>query len=438
MNVWDKALTILKKNLSVPTYETWFKPVELKAETGETVILKVPSEFAKEWLETKYLSLIKSALTEIRKKPTNVEIVIEEKEQKTAPPPKITVGDVTLNKNYTFENFVVGNGNRLAYAASYAIAKNPGKTYNPLYIYGGVGLGKTHLLQAIAHYIVKNFPNLKIIYTTTEKFTNEVIYAIQNARDNRRLIDQFHRQYRTVDVLLIDDVQFLAGKERTQEEFFHTFNTLHDAGKQVVLTSDCPPKEIATLQERLTTRFEWGLVADIQAPDFETRVAILKKKAEIEEINISDEVLFYIAKHIYSNIRELEGALVRIVATASLANEEITFDFTKRTLSDIIHPTKDPITTKKIKKVVAEYFNIPEKSLIEKRRSQNIAMPRQIAMFLSRELTDSSLPQIGKEFGGRDHTTVMHACAKIKNELQKQETMQALINEIKKRLNDVN
>ena len=438
MNTWDKALTILKKNLSVPTYETWFKPVELKAETGETVILKVPSEFAKEWLETKYLSLIKSALTEIRKKPTNVEIVIEEKEQKTSPPPKITVGDVTLNKNYTFENFVVGNSNRLAYAASYAIAKNPGKTYNPLYIYGGVGLGKTHLLQAIAHYIVKNFPNLKIIYTTTEKFTNEVIYAIQNARDNRRLIDQFHRQYRTVDVLLIDDVQFLAGKERTQEEFFHTFNTLHDAGKQVVLTSDCPPKEIATLQERLTTRFEWGLVADIQPPDFETRVAILKKKAEIEEINISDEVLFYIAKHIYSNIRELEGALVRIVATASLANEEITFDFTKRTLSDIIHPTKDPITTKKIKKVVADYFNIPEKSLIEKRRSQNIAMPRQIAMFLSRELTDSSLPQIGKEFGGRDHTTVMHACAKIKNELQKQETMQALIDEIKKRLNDVN
>ena len=438
MNVWDKALTILKKNLSVPTYETWFKPVELKAETGETVILKVPSEFAKEWLETKYLSLIKSALTEIRNKATNVEIIIEESEQKTSPPPKITVGDVTLNKNYTFENFVVGNGNRLAYAASYAIAKNPGKTYNPLYIYGGVGLGKTHLLQAIAHYIVKNFPNLKIIYTTTAKFTNEVIYAIQNARDNRRLIDQFHRQYRTVDVLLIDDVQFLAGKERTQEEFFHTFNTLHDAGKQVVLTSDCPPKEIATLQERLTTRFEWGLVADVQPPDFETRVAILKKKAEMEEINISDEVLFYIAKHIYSNIRELEGALVRIVATASLANEEITFDFVKRTLSDIIHPAKDPITIKKIKKVVANYFNIPEKSLIEKRRSQNIAMPRQIAMFLSRELTDSSLPQIGKEFGGRDHTTVMHACAKIKNELQKQETMQALIGEIKKRLNDVN
>jgi chromosomal replication initiator protein len=437
MNVWDKALGILKDSLSVPTYETWFKPVELATETEETVILKVPSEFAKEWLETKYLSLIESALSEARKKPTKAEFVIGEK-KKIQPAPKITVGDVTLNKNYTFENFVVGNSNRLAYAASIAIAKNPGKTYNPLYIYGGVGLGKTHLLQAIAHYIVKNFPDLKIIYTTTEKFTNEVIYAIQNAQSNRRLIDQFHRQYRTVDVLLIDDVQFLAGKERTQEEFFHTFNTLHDAGKQIVLTSDCPPKEIATLQERLTTRFEWGLVSDIQPPDFETRVAILKKKADIEGIKVSDEVLFYIAKHIYSNIRELEGALVRLVATASLANEEITFDFTKRTLSDIIHPARDPITIKRIKKVVAEYFNIPEKSLSEKRRSQNIAMPRQIAMFLSRELTDASLPQIGKEFGGRDHTTVMHACAKIKKELKKQETMQALVDEIKKRLNGVN
>ncbi len=436
MNVWDKALEILKKSLSVPTYETWFKPAELASETNETVILKVPSEFAKEWLETKYIALIESALSDVRKKLTKVEFIIGEK--KVIPVPKVTVGDITLNKNYTFEHFVVGNSNRLAYAASLAIAKNPGKAYNPLYIYGGVGLGKTHLLQAIAHYILKHFPDLKIIYSTTEKFTNEVIYAIQNAQNNRRLMDQFHRQYRTVDILLIDDVQFLAGKERTQEEFFHTFNTLHDAGKQVVLTSDCPPKEIATLQERLTTRFEWGLVADVQPPDFETRVAILKKKADLEKIQVSDEVLFYIAKHIYSNIRELEGALVRLVATASLANEEITFEFTKRALSDIIHPTKEPITIKKIQKVVSDYFNIPEKSLKEKKRSQNIVIPRQIAMYLSREITDASLPFIGKEFGGRDHTTVMHACAKIKKELEKQETMQALIDEIKKRLNTVN
>ncbi len=436
MNSWDKAMEKIKENLSVPTLETWFRPVECANETEDRIVLKVPSELVKEWLETKYISLIKSAIEEVKKHPVEIDFIVEER--KIPQLPKIKVGDITLNKNYTFENFVVGSGNRLAYAASMAVAKNPGKAYNPLYIYGGVGLGKTHLLQAIAHHILKNFPELKIIYTTTEKFTNEVIYAIQNAQNNRKLMDQFHRQYRTVDVLLIDDVQFLAGKERTQEEFFHTFNALHDAGKQVVLTSDCPPKEIATLQERLTTRFEWGLVADIQPPDFETRVAILKKKAELEGIRVGDDVLFYIAQHIYSNIRELEGALVRLVATASLANEEITLEFTKRALSDIIHPTKEPITIKRIQKTVADYFNIPEKSLKEKRRSQNIALPRQIAMYLSRELTDASLPQIGKEFGGRDHTTVMHACAKIKKEIEKEETMRALVEEIKKRLNGVN
>ena len=438
MDSWQKALEKLKENLSVPTFETWFKPVECAEETRERVVLRVPSEFVKEWLETKYLSLIKSALEEVKSGPVDISFIVQEKKPNQQTEPPLQLGDIMLNNSYTFENFVVGQSNRLAYAASMAIAKNPGKTYNPLYIYGGVGLGKTHLLQAIAHYILKNYPNLKIIYTTTEKFTNEVIYAIQNAQNNRRLIDQFHRQYRNVDVLLIDDVQFLAGKERTQEEFFHTFNTLHNTGKQIVLTSDCPPKEIATLQERLTTRFEWGLVADIQPPDFETRVAILKKKVETEGIEIADDVLYYIADHIHSNIRELEGALVRLIATASLTNEEITLEFTKRALSDIIKPSKEPITIKRIQKTVAEYFNIPEKSLIEKRRSQNIALPRQIAMFLSRELTDASLPQIGKAFGGRDHTTVMHACNKIKEEMKKQDTMRALIEEIKKRLNGVN
>jgi len=437
MDSWQKALEKLKENLSVPTFETWFKPVECAEETHERIVLRVPSEFVKEWLETKYLSLIKSALEEVKNGPVDIAFLVQEKKPKQSEP-ALKLGDIMLNSSYTFENFVVGQSNRLAYAASMAIAKNPGKTYNPLYIYGGVGLGKTHLLQAIAHYILKNYPNLKIIYTTTEKFTNEVIYAIQNAQSNRRLIDQFHRQYRNVDVLLIDDVQFLAGKERTQEEFFHTFNTLHNAGKQIVLTSDCPPKEIATLQERLTTRFEWGLVADIQPPDFETRVAILKKKVATEKIEVADDVLYYIAEHIRANIRELEGALVRLIATASLTNEEITLEFAKHALSDIIKPSKEPITIKRIQKTVAEYFNISEKSLIEKRRSQNIALPRQIAMFLSRELTDASLPQIGKAFGGRDHTTVMHACNKIKEEMKKQDTMRALIEEIKKRLNGVN
>lgn len=427
MDIWEEALNELKDHLSVPTFETWFRSVKLASDTGDTVTLEVPSEFAKEWLDTRYRSLIESTLSDIKKKKVKLDFIIK-KEKKS--PEKVVINSITLNKNYTFENFVVGNSNRLAYAASIAVAKNPGTAYNPLYIYGGVGLGKTHLLQAIAHYILKHFSNLKIVYTTTEKFTNEVIYAIQNARNNSQLIDRFHKQYRSVDVLLIDDIQFLAGKERTQEEFFHTFNALHDSGKQIIITSDCLPKEIATLQERLTTRFEWGLIADIQPPDFETRVAILKKKAELENIKVPDEVIFYIAKNIFSNIRELEGALVRLVASASLRNEEITLQFAKETLSDIIQTNNEPITIKRIQKAVAKYFNIPEASLKEKKRSQNIAIPRQIAMYLSRELTDASLPQIGNAFGGRDHTTVMYAHSKIKAEARKQETMKALIDDI--------
>ncbi len=428
MDVWKEALNELKDHLSVPTFETWFRSVKLASDTGDTVVLEVPSEFAKEWLDTRYRSLIESTLSDIKKEKIKLDFIVAKKEKTS--PQKVVINSITLNKHYTFENFVVGNSNKLAYAASMAVAKNPGTAYNPLYIYGGVGLGKTHLLQAISHYMLKHFSNLKIIYTTTEKFTNEVIYAIQNARNNSQLIDRFHKQYRSVDVLLIDDIQFLAGKERTQEEFFHTFNALHDAGKQIIITSDCLPKEIATLQERLTTRFEWGLIADIQPPDFETRVAILKKKAQLENIKVSDEVIFYIAKNVFSNIRELEGALVRLVASASLKNEEITLPFAKGTLSDIIQTNKEPITIKRIQKAVAKYFNIPEASLKEKKRSQNIAIPRQIAMYLSRELTDTSLPQIGNAFGGRDHTTVMYAYSKIKAESKKQETMKALIDDI--------
>ena len=428
MDVWEEALNELKDRLSVPTFETWFRSVKLASDAGDTITLEVPSEFAREWLDTRYRSLIESTLSDIKKEKIKLDFIVVKKEKQS--PQKVVINSITLNKNYTFENFVVGNSNRLAYAASIAVAKNPGTAYNPLYIYGGVGLGKTHLLQAIAHYILRHFSNLKIIYTTTEKFTNEVIYAIQNARNNSELIDRFHKQYRSVDVLLIDDIQFLAGKERTQEEFFHTFNALHDSGRQIVITSDCLPKEIATLQERLTTRFEWGLIADIQPPDFETRVAILKKKAQVENIKVSDEVIFYIAKNIFSNIRELEGALVRLVASASLKNEEITLPFAKETLSDIIQTNNEPITIKRIQKAVAKYFNIPEVSLKEKKRSQNIAIPRQIAMYLSRELTDASLPQIGNAFGGRDHTTVMYAYSKIKAEAKKQETMKALIDDI--------
>ncbi len=434
MNSWEKALVIMKGQLSKPTFETWFKPVILGSENDSEVVIKVSSEFVRDWLETKYLSLIENTLSEIKNSKIKVNFVIEEKPPE--PTERIIINDLALNRHYTFDYFVVGNGNRLAYAASQAVANNPGRVYNPLYIYGDVGLGKTHLLQAIAHYLLIKNPSLKITYTTTEKFTNEVIYAIQNAHSNGDLIDNFHKKYRLVDVLLIDDVQFLAGKERTQEEFFHTFNALHDAGKQIVITSDCPPKDIATLQERLTTRFEWGLVADIQPPDFETRVAILKKKAEFEEIAIGDDVLFYVAKNIFSNIRELEGALIRLVAKASLSNEEITLPFAEKALLDIIKQGKAPITIERIQKVVAEYFNIGVQDLTDKKRSQDIVMPRQIAMYLSRELTDQSLPAIGDAFGGRDHTTVMYSCSKIKEEVKKTETMHALIDEVINKLKE--
>jgi chromosomal replication initiator protein len=434
MNSWEKALTIMKTQLSVPSFETWFRPVTLQEEKEDEIILSVPSQFVKDWLETKFLSLIQTTLSEMSGKEIKVSFVVEER--KTEPQQNIVINNTVLYRHYTFENFVVGGSNRLAYAAANAVANSPGRAYNPLYIYGGVGLGKTHLLQAIAHYLLDKDQDLKIIYTTTEKFTNEVIYAIQNAQSNSDLIDRFHKHYRSVDVLLIDDIQFLAGKERTQEEFFHTFNTLHDEGKQIVLSSDCPPKDIATLEERLTTRFEWGLVADIQPPDFETRVAILKKKSEIEGIQISDEVLFYIAKNIFSNIRELEGALIRLIAKASLSNEDITLQFAEKALSDIIKQGKIPITIDMIKKTVSEYFNVSIDDLSEKKRSQDIVIPRQVAMYLSRELTDQSLPAIGEAFGGRDHTTVMHAYSKIKEEAETHETMKALIDEIVNRLKE--
>jgi len=432
MNTWEKVLEQLKETLSVPAFETWIRPVEFVSESDSEIILKVPSNFVKEMLETKYASLVNTTIKEVAGRDISINIIVEEKKPKT--PPVVIVNDITLHKDYTFEEFVVGSGNKLAYAAARAISANPGKVYNPLYIYGKVGLGKTHLLHAIGHELIKNFKDIKIVYTTAEKFTNEVIFAIQNAQSNSDLIDRFHKKYRTTDVLLIDDIQFLAGKERTQEEFFHTFNELHNAGKQIVITSDVSPKELSTLEERLRSRFEWGLITDIQPPDFETRVAILKKKAQRENITISDEVLSYIANNIYSNIRELEGALIRLVAKASLLNENITVEFAKEALSDIIKQAAEPITVDRIKKVVAEYFSVDVESLSDKRRTQNIVLPRQIAMYLTREFTDLSLPQIGEAFGGRDHTTVMHAYAKIKEEAKKTETMRALIDEIVNRL----
>lgn len=429
--IWEKTLAIIKDYLSKPSYETWFKTTEVIEESEDKLKIGVISEFAKDWLRSNYLSLIKEVLRAVAGKDVEVEFVVVKKESDEKEEVRVEQkNNFGLNENYTFENFVVGESNKLAHAACLAVAKNPGRAYNPLFIYGGVGLGKTHLLQAIGHYIIKTKPALKVTYVTSEVFTNEVINSIQKNKMN-----EFHEKYRNIDCLLIDDIQFLAGKERTQEEFFHTFNTLHNNYKQIVITSDRVPKEIPTLEDRLRSRFEWGLMVDIAPPDFETRVAILKKKAEKEKIFVPDEVFNFIAERITSNIRELEGALIRILAHASLSNQEITLDYARKVLSGVYDKTKKvELSPEKIKTAVADYFSLSVKDLEGERRSQDYVVPRQIAMYLIRELTNVSLPQIGEIFGGRDHSTVLHSIEKIKKELKKDENLRACIEDLKRLL----
>ena len=413
--------------------------------SSNTIIISVPNSFTQDILEKRYKDLVINSIEAACSKTYNLDFVIaseiqeaEEKNETNKNTNKndgiaVTVNDEmssTLNPKYTFDSFVIGNSNRFAHAASLAVAESPAKAYNPLFIYGGVGLGKTHLMHAIGHYILQNNPNAKVVYVSSEKFTNELINAIKDDKN-----EEFRTKYRSVDVFLIDDIQFIAGKERTQEEFFHTFNTLHEANKQIILSSDRPPKEIPTLEDRLRSRFEWGLIADIQAPDFETRMAILKKKADVEKLNVPNEVMVYIATKIKSNIRELEGALIRIVAYSSLTNREITVDLATEALKDIISNKQNKsITIDLIQDVVAAYFNLRVEDLKSQRRTRNVAYPRQIAMYLSRKLTDMSLPKIGEEFGGRDHTTVIHAYEKISESLNKDESLEHTINDITKKL----
>ena len=330
-----------------------------------------------------------------------------------------------LNPKYTFETFVVGNNNRFVHAAAQAVAQSPGHAYNPLFIYGGVGLGKTHLMHAIGHWILEHNSQAKVAYVSSEHFTNQLINAIRDQKT-----DDFRNAYRTVDILLVDDVQFLAGKEQTQEEFFHTFNTLHGASKQIVLTSDRPPKDIATLEDRLRSRFEWGLIADIQPPDLETRIAILKKKANLENMDIPGDVLVYIADQFSSNIRELEGALVKVTAHCALKQTPVTLEEAKQVLADILPVQRKTISIDLIQQKVEDYFGVSVSDLKGKKRTREIAHPRQVAMYLCRELTDASLPKIGQEFGGRDHTTVLHAWEKIKAEQEKNETFSNELKEL--------
>ncbi len=421
-NIWQKILSGIRKELSEQSFNTWIKPVACKSIGTEALVLSVPDQFYGEWLHEHYEDIMKSAAAEmIGARPEIHYVVVEQPQFETtvAPTPDRPSGtkkrpsDIDLNRKYTFDDFVIGPGNRFAHAAALAVAEDPAKQYNPLFIYGSVGLGKTHLLQSIAQTVMAKNPSSKVVYISSEQFTNQLISAIQT-----RTTAAFRERYRTADLLLIDDIHFIAGKESTQEEFFHTFNTLYDAHKQIVVTSDRPPKDIPGLEERLVSRFGWGLVADIQPPELETRVAILKKIVDRQKVSVSNEVLFFIADKIRSNIRELEGALVRVIAYASLTGIPVDIHSAQNVLKDSFREEESKITIEHIQRCVCDYFGIKVSDLRAKRRSKSVVFPRQVAMYLVRELTVKSLPEIGDFFGGRGHATVIHAINKIKNRVK--------------------
>lgn len=441
--IWAKVLEKVKESLGEQTWETWFRPIKMQGFARNTLTLEMPNKFFQGWIKDHYLEQIKEALkSTVQKEDAAVELVVtkeqmpqqigEEERPKTrrwffrpsANVQRHTQGKLELNPRFTFENFVVGPSNRFAHAASLAVAESPARSYNPLFIYGGVGLGKTHLMQAIGTYVFKKPPQLKVSYISSEKFTNQLISAIQH-----HTTPEFRKRYRNVDILLIDDIHFIAGKEATQEEFFHTFNTLYDAHKQIVLSSDRPPKDIPALEERLVSRFEWGLVTDIQAPDLETRIAILKKKLEQNNIGVPDDVVFFIADKVRLNIRELEGALIRVVAYSSLTNTEITLRMARSVLKDMLLEDKK-ISIDSIQKIVAAHFDIRILDMKAKRRNRAVVYPRQIAMYLARSLTDFSLPEIGEYFGGRDHTTVLYACEKMRKDSKKDAKLKDLLDKL--------
>ncbi|GIO69297.1 chromosomal replication initiator protein DnaA [Paenibacillus sp. FSL M7-1455] len=437
--LWQQILSIIHTKLSKPSFDTWFKATKAIQMNDHSIVISAPTTFAVEWLESRYTKLVSSTIYEVLGKQVDVKFVIEENKpaevvpQQPAPMPQVTQEEAfthMLNPKYTFDTFVIGSGNRFAHAASLAVAEAPAKAYNPLFLYGGVGLGKTHLMHAIGHYILEHNPASRVVYISSEKFTNEFINSI---RDNRA--ESFRNKYRNVDILLIDDIQFLAGKESTQEEFFHTFNALHEEQKQIIISSDRPPKEIPTLEDRLRSRFEWGLITDIQPPDLETRIAILRKKAKAENLDIPNEAMMYIANQIDTNIRELEGALIRVVAYSSLTNQDVTTHLAAEALKDII-PSSRPkmITIQDIQQKVGEYYNLKLEDFKARKRTKAVAFPRQIAMYLSRELTDFSLPKIGEAFGGRDHTTVIHAHEKISQSLKTDQDLFKVINNITEKI----
>lgn len=433
--LWKDVLNVIKAELSEVSYNTWLKTAIPIGLSDNKIVLGAPNDFTKGILVGRYYNLIKNSIKEVTGEDYTLEFIIPGEEPINTVPVQLSDDGEgnkrsILNPKYTFNTFVIGNSNRFAHAASLAVAEAPAQSYNPLFIYGGVGLGKTHLMHAIGHYILSQNPNSKVMYVSSEKFTNELINSIREYRN-----EEFRNKYRNIDVLLVDDIQFIAGKEGTQEEFFHTFNALHESNKQIIISSDRPPKEIPTLEDRLRSRFEWGLIADIQPPDLETRIAILRKKANIENIKVADNVMTYIASKIQSNIRELEGSLIRVVAYSSLTNREITEELAEEALKDILSSTKPVyITVDVVKEIVSKNFKIKMEDYNSKKRTRAIAYPRQIAMYLTRELTDLSLPKIGDEFGGRDHTTVIHACEKINKDIEDDVNLRKKIEHIIKEL----
>lgn len=446
--IWQDVLKIIEEEIMAPvSFKTWFLPIRAEQIQDQKLTLSVPNKMIRDIIEQKYMDLLRNSVAHVTKQDLELEIIIgdlpdselsveEKKNKEEAKPEKSAQTNGSepgfLNPKYTFETFVIGNSNRFAHAACLAVAESPNDAYNPLFIYGGVGLGKTHLMHAIGHLIRKNNKNARVVYVSSEKFMNEMIHSIQNNAN-----EAFREKYRkNVDVILIDDIQFIAGKESTQQELFHTFNELKDSNKQIILSSDRPPNEIPTLEDRLRTRFASGLIADIEAPDLETRIAILRKKAEADKILVSDDILLYIAQKIKSNIRELEGALIRVMAYARLTNEAITVDLAAEALKDLVSDSKNrELSVELIQEVVANYYNLSVDDLKGQRRTRNVALPRQIAMYLSRTLTPTSLPKIGEEFN-KDHTTVMHAFTKIQEALAADAALKTTVANITKKLSN--
>ncbi len=417
LNVWDKVLDLIKSRVSINTYSTWFQPTRLNRGEGDTLYVQIPSTVFRQVLTRTYGEIVKAVLHQMGTPNVKVQYVCTEEEPVQAAPAisaskqsklDFESSDHQLNPRYTFDSFVVGKSNEFAHAASRAVAEQPSKSYNPLFLYGGVGMGKTHLMHAIGHTIKKRNPAMRLSYVSAEKFTIEVINSLRFDR-----MITFRDRFHTVDVLLVDDIQFIAGKERTQEEFFHTFNALYEMQKQIVISSDCLPKDINSIEERLRSRFEWGLIADIQPPDLETKIAILQKKAENDHFNLPDEVAEYIARAIKSNVRELEGALTRLMAYGSLTGAAISLATAQQVLRNIIASQEKRVTIDLIQKRVSEHFNLREQDLKIRSNTRAIAFPRQVAMYIVKQLTTASLPEIGRQFGGKHHTTVLHSINKI-------------------------